>query len=41
MHASGHIFNVNTRALELAGLMRPGVNHPGIRSGPTACRPAS
>jgi predicted amidohydrolase YtcJ len=33
MHASGHIFNVNTRALEMAGLLRPGVNHPGIPLG--------
>ena len=33
MHASGHIFNVNTRVLELAGLLRPGVNHPGIPLG--------
>lgn len=34
MHASGHIFNVNSRALELAGLLRQGVNHPGIPLGP-------
>lgn len=34
MHASGHILNVNTKALELAGLMKPGVNHPGIPLGP-------
>jgi predicted amidohydrolase YtcJ len=33
MHASGHIFNVNTKVLELAGLLRPGVNHPGIPLG--------
>ena len=33
MHASGHIMNVNTRALELAGLLRKGVNHPGIPLG--------
>ncbi|MGB0927322.1 MAG: amidohydrolase [Pikeienuella sp.] len=33
LHASGHIMNVNTKALELAGLMRPGVNHPGIPLG--------
>ncbi|MCE8538815.1 amidohydrolase [Ruegeria pomeroyi] len=33
LHASGHIMNVNTRALELAGLMKPGVNHPGIPLG--------
>lgn len=34
MHASGHIMNVNSRALELAGLLRQGVNHPGIPLGP-------
>jgi predicted amidohydrolase YtcJ len=33
MHASGHIFNVNSKALELAGLLRPGVNHPGVPLG--------
>lgn len=33
MHASGHIFNVNSRALERAGLLRPGVNHPGVPLG--------
>ncbi len=33
MHASFHIVNVNTRALELAGLMRKGLNHPGILLG--------
>lgn len=33
MHASGHILNVNSRALELAGLLRPGVNHPGVPLG--------
>ncbi len=33
MHASGHILNVNSRALELAGLLRPGVDHPGIPLG--------
>lgn len=33
MHASGHIMNVNTRALELAGLLKPGLNHPGIPLG--------
>jgi len=33
MHASGHIINVNSRALELAGLLRPGVNHPGVPLG--------
>ncbi|RMC31168.1 amidohydrolase [Paracoccus alkanivorans] len=30
MHASGHILNVNTRGLELAGLLRQGNDHPGI-----------
>lgn len=33
MHASGHILNVNTKALELAGLMKTGLNHPGIPLG--------
>ena len=33
MHASMHIMNVNTRALELAGLLRKGINHPGIPLG--------
>lgn len=33
MHASGHILNVNTRALELAGMLRTGVNHPGVPLG--------
>ena len=33
LNASGHILNVNTRALELAGMMRTGVNHPGIPLG--------
>ncbi|MBS0521872.1 MAG: amidohydrolase [Proteobacteria bacterium] len=33
LHASGHIFNVNSRVLELAGLLRAGVNHPGIPLG--------
>lgn len=30
MHASGHILNVNTKGLELAGLHKTGNNHPGI-----------
>lgn len=30
LHASGHILNVNTRGLELAGLYHEGNNHPGI-----------
>ncbi len=33
LHASGHIMNVNTKALELAGMLRPGVNHPGVPLG--------
>ena len=33
LHASGHILNVNTKALELAGLLRKGVDHPGIPLG--------
>jgi predicted amidohydrolase YtcJ len=34
MHASGHILNVNTAALEQAGLLRAGIEHPGIPLGP-------
>lgn len=33
LHASGHITNVNTRALELAGMLRPGINYPGVPLG--------
>ncbi len=33
LHASGHIMNVNTKALEMAGLMRTGINHPGMPLG--------
>jgi predicted amidohydrolase YtcJ len=33
MHASGHIMNVNTKALELSGLLKQGLNHPGIPLG--------
>jgi len=33
LHASGHILNVNTKALERAGLLREGVDHPGIPLG--------
>ena len=33
LHASGHIMNVNTKALELAGLMRQGIDHPGVPLG--------
>lgn len=33
LHASGHILNVNTKALELADLLRKGINHPGMPLG--------
>lgn len=33
LHASGHIMNVNSKALELAGLLKKGLNHPGIPLG--------
>lgn len=33
LHASVHIMNVNTKALELAGLLRPGIVHDGIPLG--------
>jgi len=33
LHASGHILNVNSKALALAGLLKPGVDHPGIPLG--------
>ncbi len=33
LHASGHILNVNTRALELSGLLKKGIAHPGIPLG--------
>lgn len=33
LNASGHILNVNSKALELAGLLRPGINHPGVPLG--------
>lgn len=33
MHASGHILNVNTKALELAGLLKTGIDHPGVPLG--------
>ena len=33
LHASGHILNVNTRGLELAGLLKEGTDHPGIPLG--------
>jgi predicted amidohydrolase YtcJ len=33
MHASGHILNVNTVALQRAGYLRTGIDHPGIPLG--------
>ena len=30
LHASVHIMNVNTKALELAGLLREGIDHEGV-----------
>ncbi|MGE4610487.1 MAG: amidohydrolase family protein, partial [Paracoccaceae bacterium] len=33
LHASGHIMNVNTKALEISGLLKQGLNHPGIPLG--------
>lgn len=33
MHASGHIMNMNSAALAMAGLTKPGINHPGIPLG--------
>lgn len=33
LHASGHIMNVNTKALELGGLLKQGINHSGIPLG--------
>lgn len=33
MHASGHILNVNTKALELADFMRAGIEHDGVPLG--------
>lgn len=30
MHASGHILSVNSKALELAGFLRTGINHQGV-----------
>ncbi|WP_375689758.1 amidohydrolase [Pseudooceanicola sp. LIPI14-2-Ac024] len=32
-HASGHIMSMNSKALEMSGLMKPGVNHPAIPLG--------
>ena len=33
MNASGHFLYVNTKTLELADLMKLGINHPGITLG--------
>ncbi|MGB0608008.1 MAG: amidohydrolase, partial [Paracoccaceae bacterium] len=33
LHASGHILNVNSKALEMAGLLKAGINHPNIPLG--------
>lgn len=33
LHASGHILNVNSAALKAAGLLRSGVQHPGMPLG--------
>ncbi len=33
LHASNHIANVNSAALEKAGLMRAGIDHPGVPLG--------
>jgi len=33
LNASGHILNVNSKALEKADLLKPGINHPGIPLG--------
>ncbi|MEZ5649548.1 MAG: amidohydrolase [Burkholderiaceae bacterium] len=33
MHASGHILSVNSAALRAAGLLRQGIEHPGIALG--------
>lgn len=33
LHASGHIMNVNSKALELGGMLRTGINHPGVPLG--------
>jgi predicted amidohydrolase YtcJ len=34
LHASIHILNANTKALEESGLLRQGIEHPGIGLGP-------
>ncbi|MEM8750541.1 MAG: amidohydrolase [Pseudomonadota bacterium] len=33
MHASGHILNVNSKALEMAGLLKTGINNPAVPLG--------
>ena len=33
MHASGHILNANSKALEMAGFLRKGIDHPGVPLG--------
>lgn len=33
LHASGHILNANSRALELSGFLRTGIDHPGFPLG--------
>jgi len=33
MHASGHIMNVNSKALELADYLRTGIDHDGVPLG--------
>jgi len=33
LHASGHTLSVNSRALQLAGLLRTGIDHPGVPLG--------
>ena len=34
MHASGHIMNLNSAGLAAAGLLREGIDHPGVPLGP-------
>ena len=41
IHASCHILNVNTKALELAGMLRPASTTRACRWAMTACRRAS
>ena len=33
LHASGHIMNVNSKALELGDMLREGIEHPGVPLG--------